>query len=225
MWSCYTVGDQVSRLIGGDELKELFKNTDTAKRDAIINAALDEFATNRYDKASTNNIVKNAGISKGLLYHYFKNKQELYDYLEFFSINTIVKSMLEECDWEESDLFLRIEKMIMVKFKILSRYPKITNFSKLIYENKTTDELKKFTEKYIPDAYYKVYQEGVDFSLFKDGTDIQRVIKMTQWVFEKLGEEWTVKLFNSKSSIADNMVELENEIFIYIKMLKEAFYK
>lgn len=60
-------------------LIEIFKNIDEEKRGRIINSALEEFSKNSFDKASTNIIVKNAGISKGSLFHYFKNKQELYE--------------------------------------------------------------------------------------------------------------------------------------------------
>ena len=62
-------------------MDEILKNIDAEKRDRIINSAIDEFAMYPYEKASTNNIVKNAGISKGLLFHYFENKQELVQHL------------------------------------------------------------------------------------------------------------------------------------------------
>lgn len=48
------------------------------RRDAILNAALKEFAVQGYDNASTNVIAKNAGISKALMFHYVSNKQELF---------------------------------------------------------------------------------------------------------------------------------------------------
>ena len=55
------------------------------RRDAILNAALKEFVLRGFDKASTNVIAKEAGISKPLMFHYVNNKQELflfvYDYL------------------------------------------------------------------------------------------------------------------------------------------------
>ncbi|MEG0134049.1 MAG: TetR/AcrR family transcriptional regulator [Clostridium sp.] len=47
-------------------------------REKIINAALDEFGKNDYFTASTNSICKNNGISKGLLFHYYVSKDELF---------------------------------------------------------------------------------------------------------------------------------------------------
>ena len=47
-------------------------------RRKIIDAALREFGQRGYEGASTNQICLSAGISKGLLYHYFKNKENLF---------------------------------------------------------------------------------------------------------------------------------------------------
>ncbi|MEG0306792.1 MAG: TetR/AcrR family transcriptional regulator [Clostridium sp.] len=47
-------------------------------REKIINGALDEFGRNDYFTASTNSICKNNGISKGLLFHYYVSKDELF---------------------------------------------------------------------------------------------------------------------------------------------------
>ncbi len=52
---------------------------ETEKRQRIINAAIDEFMKG-YCKANTDIIVNNAGISKGLLFHYFGTKKKLTEY-------------------------------------------------------------------------------------------------------------------------------------------------
>ncbi|WP_315169018.1 TetR/AcrR family transcriptional regulator [Metaclostridioides mangenotii] len=44
----------------------------------ILNSALVEFGTKSYESASLNNICNENGISKGLIYHYFKDKEALY---------------------------------------------------------------------------------------------------------------------------------------------------
>lgn len=60
------------------------------KKERIINAGIKEFAENGYALASTNRICQNAGISKGLLFHYFETKMQFYIYLgKFLSENII----------------------------------------------------------------------------------------------------------------------------------------
>ncbi|MCL2193139.1 MAG: TetR/AcrR family transcriptional regulator, partial [Treponema sp.] len=86
---------------------EKFLKLDDEKRDRILNAAMKEFRYG-YVKASTDIIVKEAGISKGLLFHYFGTKEQLYTFLvrhtselvqkDYFDmINLGHKDILEGC--------------------------------------------------------------------------------------------------------------------------------
>lgn len=58
--------------------KQTFDNLPPAKRQAIIDLAVAEFAEHPYAVASLSRIVERAGIAKGSIYQYFANKQELY---------------------------------------------------------------------------------------------------------------------------------------------------
>jgi len=51
---------------------------DPAVRRRIMDAARHEFAAHGLDQASLNVIIERAGISKGVLYYYFVDKQDLY---------------------------------------------------------------------------------------------------------------------------------------------------
>jgi AcrR family transcriptional regulator len=48
------------------------------QQQAILRAALDEFAARGFNAASLNQIIDAAGISKGSMYYYFDGKEELY---------------------------------------------------------------------------------------------------------------------------------------------------
>ncbi|NIX15534.1 MAG: TetR family transcriptional regulator, partial [Candidatus Dadabacteria bacterium] len=50
---------------------------ETRKR--LINIATDVFYQNGYEKASIEEIVQTAGISRGALYHHFENKLALFE--------------------------------------------------------------------------------------------------------------------------------------------------
>lgn len=51
------------------------------KQQQILDASLAEFAAHGYDLASTNRIVQEAGISKGVLFKYFRDKEALFAYV------------------------------------------------------------------------------------------------------------------------------------------------
>jgi len=60
---------------------DTFFNLPEAKRERIIDAALDEFAHKSYNQASLSQIVNKAGIAKGSMYQYFTDKFDLYLHL------------------------------------------------------------------------------------------------------------------------------------------------
>lgn len=66
----------------------------TAKRRQIIEGARAVFLTQGFDAASMNDIARAAGVSKGTLYVYFANKEELFE--------AIVE---EECDAQAEGIF------------------------------------------------------------------------------------------------------------------------
>lgn len=61
--------------------KQTFLNLPAEKRQQIVDAAVEEFAENGLENASTNRIIAASGISKGSFYQYFDDKQDVFDYL------------------------------------------------------------------------------------------------------------------------------------------------
>ncbi|KZL90506.1 TetR/AcrR family transcriptional regulator [Clostridium magnum] len=68
-----------------------FESLPQEKKKRILDACIEEFALNGYDKASTNSIVKKAGISKGLLFHYFGSKKTLFLYVFDYCANYLIE--------------------------------------------------------------------------------------------------------------------------------------
>ncbi len=67
-----------------------FANLDPAKRTEILRVATEEFVERGYENASLNRIIVRSGMSKGALYYYFSDKDDLYrTILEAYSENLI----------------------------------------------------------------------------------------------------------------------------------------
>ncbi len=196
---------------------------DSEKRKRIINASLDEFAKNSFKKASTNNIVKNAGISKGLLYHYFSSKKELYEWLKKFVFELMINEILEKIDWNEADIFERIKQIVLIKMQVIEEYPNLASFSKVIYEEKSYEEMKELIENISPGFYSQIYSRNIDFGLFKEDIDAHKAIKIIQWTIEKYSEEYLngFKLTNENIDYEAISKEMDE----YLIMLKMTFYK
>ena len=72
------------------------KDKNQISMDKIVNAAIVEFGKNGYDKASINNICNDNNISKGLIYHYFKNKDELFLFCVKLCFDSLVEYLVRE---------------------------------------------------------------------------------------------------------------------------------
>ena len=203
-----------------------FLNLDKEKQDRIINAAIKEFAQKGYDHASTNGIVKEAGISKGLLFHYFGNKKQMFLFLFDHCYELIADHFYQKIDLTEKDFFTRIRQAVIIKMELLKTYPDLFKFIEEAYLE-DSPEVKMEVDKKIKELNEvnigKVY-EGIDFSKFRNDMDIKKVLKIITWTFEKLGAE---ELFKAKLS-PEHHIDYER-IFLeaeeYFEILTKAFYK
>ncbi|MCK5823658.1 MAG: TetR/AcrR family transcriptional regulator [Bacteroidales bacterium] len=59
----------------------------------IMNSALEVFAENGYLSSSISKVAQHAGISKGLLYNYFKSKDELVKEIIVKGLNSLIKDV------------------------------------------------------------------------------------------------------------------------------------
>ena len=62
--------------IGGTCMKREEKNA--LSRQRILDAAMEEFSRRGYEGASLNTVCAEKGLSKGIIYHYFSDKDDLY---------------------------------------------------------------------------------------------------------------------------------------------------
>lgn len=98
--------------------QQQYEEIRTEKRALIMQAALEVFSEEGFGKASISRIAARAGVSKGLMYNYFKNKEEL---IKTIFIDAMTKLM---GDFEESrdkiptkENFVRYIKKSMADFK------------------------------------------------------------------------------------------------------------
>jgi len=105
---------------------EIFQKLNPVKREKIIQSAISEFAVNGYRKASVNNIVRNAGISKGSLFQYFASKTRLFS-VTVSASSLLVKDYLRKVREETAGepFFTRLEKLIRSGFLFIDDHPQM----------------------------------------------------------------------------------------------------
>lgn len=146
------------------------------KRNKIINAGFRVFSRNSYRKSPMNEIAAEAGISKSLLFFYFRNKKELYLFLMKKAEEITLEHLVKSGCYQESDIFEMMYKGLLAKAELMKRYPDMSNFAlKAYYEDdeEVKDELQKIIAPYksiktntaIPRLDPKEYKEGLDLEL------------------------------------------------------------
>lgn len=205
-----------------------FMNLEPEKRERIINAALDEFARKKYKNASTNEIVKNANISKGLLFHYFNNKNSLYLFLFDYSLEVFVNEFYNKLDFEETDILKRMKQVEILKLELIHKYPSLYDFMKCSVTDDSEEikqELEDKTRIATETAYRRLF-ENIDTSLFKDGFDPKSVINIIIWVIQGFSNN-VLQLFK-KGMFAgsdDDIKVVYAQFDSYIELLRKAYYK
>jgi AcrR family transcriptional regulator len=185
------------------------------KRDRVINAALTVFR-HGYEHTSTDDIVREAGISKGLLYHYFGTKDGLYEFLLFYALDLITKEYTHLLNLEQRDILDLLRQSLLLKMDLSYKYPALFDFLAAAYSGGTLEGMQAgLTDKVFA---------GADLSLFKDGIDAQKAVKIIHWSL--LG--YSNSQFNKDKSIGDYQAQYETylaEIDEYFAIFRKVFYK
>ncbi|GEA34048.1 TetR/AcrR family transcriptional regulator [Clostridium diolis] len=203
-----------------------FLNLDSEKQNRILNAAINEFAEKGYENASTNDIVKEAGISKGLLFHYFKNKKQLFLFLYDYCIDVSLTEFYKKIDLNERDFFVRLRQIHLIKAELLNKYPKMLKFIEVANIEKSSDienDLNMINKDELENASKRVF-DGIDLSKFRDGIDIEKAINVVIWSFQGFNAK-VLEEAKSSSSEQINYDKAFIEAEAYTEMLKSCFYK
>ena len=116
-------------------MNEKFFSLPEEKQLAIINAGYRVFSQNSYNKSPVSEIAAEAGISKSLLFHYFKNKRELYLFLINNAVDTTYRYLHEFGCNEEDEIFEIMHRGLKAKVALMKKYPDLTLFMlKAYYE-------------------------------------------------------------------------------------------
>jgi AcrR family transcriptional regulator len=199
---------------------------DEEKRSRIIEAALSEFAANGYKNANTNRIVKEAGVSKGLLFHYFGSKKQLYLYLFDYAMRLISDEFFVGFDWGERDIFKRWRAAATIKFDMMQRYGMLFEFILDAYaraDSELRPEVDASFSSWLTTSWNDL-TERVDMSLFRDDIDANKAVKIIYWTIEGNSRSWIAK-GHRMSYYRENYDEMIGELDAYLDMLRRLLYK
>lgn len=198
---------------------------EVAKRNVILNAALKEFVAKGFDKASTNIIAKEAGISKQLMFHYVVNKQTLFlDVYDYFT-ELLDKEYFKKIDFSQKDIFDRLRQSYLLQMELIKRHPSILNFSKLSSVTQS-EELDKELAKRAHKKHFSCNDQlfdTLDDSKFRKELDLEKCKQFIFWA--NVG--FTNQLLEAVRETVPDAINGElilKKIDAYLDELRKVFY-
>ena len=170
-------------------MNEKFFDLKKEKQDRMINAALKLFAENGYRRASTDDMVKEAGISKGLLFQYFGSKLGLYEFVYDYSVKFLTMELSSVLHQEETDFFVLRGQIEQAKAAVMKNFPYVQLFLYRASKEDETEALTAITEKrqQLRELYDSMYSH-VDESSVAGGSP-DRIRRMTDYTLNGILED------------------------------------
>ena len=198
-------------------MNEKFFDLKREKQDRMINAGLKVFAKNGYRHATTDDIVKEAGISKGLLFHYFTNKVGVYVFLMDYSVRFLLLELSRNVKNDTTDFFDLCNQIEYGKLQVLKNYPYMQAFLDKAFEEVCLEALEECEEqkevyKNKLDEYYAQSSE----QKFKNNVTSEQMLTLFRYI---------VKGITAENMALDTMQPeiMYRQVCEYIEILRGAY--
>ena len=208
-----------------------FNKLDEVKQKRILDAAMLEFSRYGYSKTSVEQIAKAAGISKSMIFHYFGNKQKLYNYLVIYSSEYILEKYKDYIDsLKNYDYIERYKLSAISKLDSLNNEGPLFRFSGSLYiENdkkmlseESMDKLDKVLS--LSKNYAQTLHEDFEGTKLRNDIPKEVSLKYIQWIMDGFSQELISKLKMKSLADADFSEDWKNFDEILVN-LEKIFYK
>lgn len=204
----------------------VMQKMDKAKLDAFIDVAMEEFSKG-YAAANTDVIVKEAGISKGLIFHYFGSKKGLYLFLIKYALD-IVNTQYDKVVLENRNFLDNMEQVSRLALELTFEYPVMYRFLMKSYLSLSLNEV--FTEG-LPKDIYNASESIVkrillhsDKSLFRNDIDAEKAQDIIIWAMNGFIDK-ILTIGKEMSDFQNQFERLMEELETYLNVFRRTFYK
>lgn len=206
---------------------ETFEKLPGSKKEQILQVCVEEFAQNGYKNASTNTIVKRLGISKGVLFLYFKNKRNLYLYLVEYLTVILVDDFFKHFPAEGSGISIDVFDNLGEYYKIMiQEKPDYFLFMLGAFMNPPED-LKSDVESLHNKAHDTILN-NLDSKGFRKDIDMAMVVNLLHLISFFVGQMILKEYKGGKDWTEEIKEDIENYAEIYAKyvdILKYGVYE
>ncbi len=168
-------------------MNEKFYSLKKEKQDKMINGAMQIFARYGYRHASTDEMVRACGVSKGLWFHYFENKTGLYSFVSSYGLKYAMLELSMAQIKSGTDYFTLRYEIEECKMQMMEKYPYLPLFIYSIIREEDPDvaELIKEPRQKYAEAVSKIMMQA-DYSVLTNHEDYLLLIDMLDYSIEAL---------------------------------------
>ncbi len=168
-------------------MNEKFYSLKKEKQDKMINGAMQIFAKYGYRHASTDEMVRACGVSKGLWFHYFENKTGLYSFVASYGLKYAMLELNMAQIKSGTDYFELRYKVEECKMVMMEKYPYLPLFLYSIVreEDPEVAELIKEPRQKYAEALSNIKMQA-DYSALMRHEDYLLLIDMLDYSIEAL---------------------------------------
>ena len=198
------------------------------KRQRILQACLEEFSAHGYENASTNRIVQAAGISKGLLFHYFGSKKQLFLYVLDETIRHLMGLMTRYSTNLSGDIFEQLGQYALIKMQIGLEEPQMYRILYDVYVNlpaEIKDELMARYGQILADQR-KAFLLTMDASKLRKEVTTEMaanlIIDFLDGYYQRNIDDYKTK---SPEEILNSLGEMKDDIMNYLEIIRRGLYR
>lgn len=196
------------------------------KKQKMLDAAIREFAEHGYESASTNHIVKEAGISKGLLFHYFGSKKALFLYI-FDQCMELTEAEVYPSIWESPDLLERILLASQIKMQMYLEQPlmyTVVMKAMLNMPNELKPEIEQRIQ-HIAASSYEHLLKGIDLSFIRQGVDPSKAIELVLSSLQSIQEKYIAMYQDNLEQFQQDIASIHDKMREYVDILRYGIYE
>jgi AcrR family transcriptional regulator len=196
-------------------MNEKFYSLKKEKQDKMLNGAMQVFAQYGYRHASTDEMVRVSGVSKGLWFHYFESKAGLYSFVASYGLKYAMIELSMRSVKPGADYFALRYEVEEGKMRMLDKYPYLPLFLDSILKEDDEEAVEMIRE---PRARYAEQLQQLllqaDYAPLKAHDDYLLLIDMLNYTLEAL-------LANGYRSVVFSKERYLTEVQKHIQALKK----
>jgi TetR/AcrR family transcriptional regulator len=162
----------------------MYKKLDSDTINNILETGIEEFANNGLDRANINVIAKKAGVSVGVIYKYFKDKDSFFLECVRHSLE-LLEQVLQDAFSDDADVMTCIKRIV---YALLEHSRKHKNYN-VMYNEITSGSCRRYANilaKEIETRTASVYEQLMEKAKQSAAAEIKIDSRMLAFFFDNL---------------------------------------